>query len=156
MEGLFPPQITAHSVHSSGRDECRGPGGNVTTHFTGKSGRGSSDTPPGVQACVLNRTCSLPPEWASCGEQPRLSAAAALRSTFRAVPQLTAEPLSSPPVRLALPAVPGVQDSGPNCGTFFRTRPCKVTDREDGGVYFGFNLTRVRWRLPRSADALLS
>lgn len=42
VEGPFP-QSTAQSVRSSGRDDRWGLGGNVTTHFTGKGGSGSSD-----------------------------------------------------------------------------------------------------------------
>lgn len=34
--GLFPQQIPAQSVQSSGRDERGGHGGDAATHFTGK------------------------------------------------------------------------------------------------------------------------
>lgn len=52
VEGLFPQQISAQSVQSSGsgRDERWGLGGNATTHFTGKSGPRSSDRAQVTQA----------------------------------------------------------------------------------------------------------
>lgn len=78
VEGLFPQQIPAQSVQSSGGDERWGLGGDPTTHFPGKSGSGSPVTtraPSGSPVslkCPRRAAAAAAAEQAAGGWQPRL------------------------------------------------------------------------------------
>lgn len=164
VEGLFPQQIPAQSVQSSGGDERWGLGGNATTHFTGKSGSRSSDTPPLIQTPVgalfgfyISRRMR-PVEEASGRCEERTEAESRICSAFNissGVPQLAATPATS---ALSCPAVPASSAGIRGFRTILWHFPDATLEGEGVGGWRSlcFNLTRVRRRAPLCADALVS
>lgn len=128
VEGLFPQQIPAQSVQSSGGDERWGLGGNATTHFTGKS-----RVEPGcllqtfVGALLLFVFLHVATHAVRGGggrlleEQTEVESRICVQHFQRS---LNLQPRQLPrrsPVLPPLPPLPGVEDLGQYFGTF-RTR----------------------------------
>lgn len=136
--GAVPQQTRAQSVHSSGRDERRGLGGNATTHFTGKSGSGSKDTPRLLLA-FLGVLCAVYFDffWVNISRHMRsaVGASCCVEQTEAESRICSAFNISNGPSTCSqtkpatsavscpavLPPLPGLEDLGQYCGTL-RTR----------------------------------
>lgn len=157
VEGPFP-QSTAQSVRSSGRDDRWGLGGNVTTHFTGKGGSGSSDFSHLLGFfffLYLHDTCGLLERRAAHGGRETRLLHQHFQRSLNLQPNQAQLPGRSA-VRLPLALLSGRDKGiwGRYCGTL-RTRLEGEGSAEDGGVYL-LSWSVPRWPLPLSADALPS